>query len=90
MKTDSYVVESNFHFPTDYNLLWDCSRKAIDTIEKFKVKYPSIEGWRKLSDGFKSLKNLNRALGKASSCSGKTENTKKTICKTISYQSNCI
>jgi len=51
--------------------LWDCSRKAIDTIEKFKVKYPSIEGWRKLSDGFKSLKNLNRALGKASSCSGK-------------------
>ncbi|MDR2085701.1 MAG: ISNCY family transposase, partial [Dysgonamonadaceae bacterium] len=25
VKTDSFVVESNVHFPTDYNLLWDCS-----------------------------------------------------------------
>jgi hypothetical protein len=23
LKTDSFVVESNVHFPTDYNLLWD-------------------------------------------------------------------
>ena len=35
-KTDSFVVETNVHFPTDYNLLWDSSRKALDTIEKFK------------------------------------------------------
>jgi hypothetical protein len=25
-KTDSFVVESNVHFPTDYNLLWDSAR----------------------------------------------------------------
>ena len=36
LKTDSFVVETNVHFPTDYNLLWDSSRKALDTIEKFK------------------------------------------------------
>ena len=42
IKTDSFVVEINVHFPTDYNLLWDSSRKALDTIEKFKNKYPSL------------------------------------------------
>ncbi|MDR3338592.1 MAG: ISNCY family transposase, partial [Candidatus Symbiothrix sp.] len=31
LKADSFVVESNVHFPTDYNLLWDCARKSLDT-----------------------------------------------------------
>ena len=52
-KTDSFVVETNVHFPTDYNLLWDSSRKALDTIEKFKNKYPSLSGWRKSKDWHK-------------------------------------
>lgn len=71
LKTDSFVVESNVHFPTDYNLLWDASRKACSTIEKFLKKYPSIEGWRKSYDWSKSLKSLSRSLGKASSSAGK-------------------
>ena len=40
LKTDSFVFESNVHFPTDYNLLWDCSRKCIDTVRAFIKKYP--------------------------------------------------
>ena len=40
-KTDSFVVESNVHFPTDYNLLWDASRKIIDNINWFTAKYSS-------------------------------------------------
>ena len=31
LKTDSFVVESNVHFPTDYNLLWNCQ----SILEKF-------------------------------------------------------
>jgi hypothetical protein len=73
LKSDSYVVESNVHFPTDYNLLWDSSRKALDTIAKFTSKYSGIKGWRKSYDWFKSLKNLSRALGKASSSGGKNK-----------------
>jgi hypothetical protein len=34
-KTDSFVVKSNVHFPTDYNLLWDCARKSLDMVSKF-------------------------------------------------------
>ena len=31
-KTDSYVLETNVHFPTDLNLLWDGQRKCLDLI----------------------------------------------------------
>lgn len=74
LKTDSYVVESNVHFPTDYGLLWDSSRKALDVIEWFKEEYGNIENWRKSTDWYKGLKNLSRALGRVSSTGGKDKN----------------
>ena len=39
LKTDSFVVESNVHFPTDYNLIWDSARKCLDIVGKFLEKY---------------------------------------------------
>ena len=33
IKTDSYVLETNVHFSTDLNLLWDSLRKGLDTVE---------------------------------------------------------
>jgi len=33
-KTDSFIVETDTHFPTDYNLLWDSDRKCLDIVEK--------------------------------------------------------
>jgi hypothetical protein len=71
LKTDSFVVESNVHFPTDYNLLWDCGRKCLDIIDNFLNKYPEIEGWRKIKNWRKELKNLMRSVGRASSSGGK-------------------
>ncbi len=91
-KTDSFVVESNVHFPTDYNLLWDSSRKALGSIEWFTNKYSSIEGWRKSKDWFKALKNLNRSVGKASVSGGKGKEervknvTKQYLTKAISFR----
>ena len=70
-KTDSFVVESNVHFPTDYNLLLDSSRKTIDTVNWFTEKYPTMEGWRKSKDWFRALKNLSRGVGQASVSGGK-------------------
>ena len=29
-KADTYVLETNVHFPTDLNLLWDAQRKCLD------------------------------------------------------------
>ena len=70
-KTDSFVVESDVHFPTDYNLLWDASRKILDIVNWYTIKYPSTEGWRKSHDWYSSLKNLARAVGQASASGGK-------------------
>ncbi len=71
VKTDSFVVDSNVHFPTDYNLLWGSSKKAIGTISWFTNKYPEIEHWGKLNDWYKTLKDLSRAVGQSSSGGGK-------------------
>jgi hypothetical protein len=71
LKTDSFVVESNVHFPTDYNLLWDSARKCLDMVGKFLEKYPEVQGWRKMGDWYRQLKNSMRAVGKVSSSGGK-------------------
>ena len=71
LKTDSFVVESNVHFPTDYNLLWDSTRKCLDMVDKFLEKYSWIPEWRKMGDWRRHLKNSMRAVGKTSSSGGK-------------------
>ena len=73
LKSDSFVVESNVHFPTDYNLLWDSARKCLDGISHLTKKYEDIEGWRKLSNWRQELKGLMRELGRASSSGGKNK-----------------
>lgn len=73
LKTDSYVVESNVHFPTDYNLLWDCARKCMDGVSKFVDKYGEIKGWRKMGDWRLQVKGLMRELGRASASGGKNK-----------------
>lgn len=71
LKTDSFVVESNVHFPTDYNLLWDSARKCLDTVGKFLKKHDGYKGWRKIGNWRYEMKGLMRELGKASSSGGK-------------------
>lgn len=60
LKTDSYVLETNIHFPTDLNLLWDSARKCLDIIEKLQQKI-SIPGWRKIKKIRKTIKSTFRA-----------------------------
>lgn len=70
LKTDSFVVESNVHFPTDYNLLWDSARKSIDVMKQLQEKH-NLPGWRKANNWLNDLKNKMRALGRASASGGK-------------------
>jgi len=66
LKTDSFVVETDTHFPTDYNLLWDSARKCIDCAEKLDIR-----GWRKSRNWHNRLKGLMRAVGNAGHGGGK-------------------
>jgi transposase, IS5 family len=60
VKVDSYVLETDVHFPTDLNLLWDAGRKCVDLIEGFRASGYALPGWRKAKDWRRQLKNLQR------------------------------
>ena len=81
LKTDSFVVESNVHFPTDYNILWDSLRKCLDMVAKIVTKYPQITGWRKMGFWRKTFKNGSRQIGQVSGRGGKNkeENLQKEV-----------
>ena len=80
LKSDSFVVESNVHFPTDYNLLWDCARKCIGTVSKLMNKHKNIEGWRKIGNWRSEIKKLMRNLGQANRSGGKNKKEKVVAC----------
>jgi len=68
------VVESNVHFPTDYNLLWDSARKCIDTLSDFLHEHSDLPGWRNLSYWYRTLKNKMREISQSKN---KTEEKRK-------------
>lgn len=71
IKTDGYVLETNVHFPTDVNLLWDCARKCLDSIQKCIENDIELEGWRKLKDWRTRLKYLKIGVERAKNGGGK-------------------
>ena len=79
LKTDSYALETNVHFPTDLNLLWDSLRKCLDMIEQLKA-LTSLQGWRKIKNIRKMLKSLFRATSQKV-FKGKDEHQKKQFVK---------
>jgi len=88
LKTDSYVLETNVHFPTDLNLLWDSLRKCLDIIEKL-VKITEVKGWRKIKNIRKGLKSLFRATSQHV-FKGKNNNVKKQYVKQYLQQARLL
>lgn len=75
LKTDSYAVETNVHFPTDIGLLWDSGRKCLDMVKDL-LKIGHIKGWRKMKDLRKTFKSQSRATSQKV-FKGKDEHQKK-------------
>lgn len=69
------MVESDVHFPTDYNLLWDCARKGLDIIGILLEGTPDLSGWRNIESWYRTLKILMREVGKTSSSKSKNKDT---------------
>jgi transposase, IS5 family len=76
IKSDTYVLETNVHFPTDLNLLLDAMRKAIDIMDYCRKNY-SLTGWRKLKFWRSALKSSQRSTSKA--CASSSKNKDKTV-----------
>ncbi len=88
LKTDSYALETNVHFPTDLNLLWDSLRKCLDMIEKLQ-DITSLKGWRKIKNIRKMLKSLFRATSQKV-FKGKDELQKKNYVKQYLHQAKIL
>ncbi len=61
-KSDTYVLETNVHFPTDLNLLWDACRKCLDLLPRLAHSH-HLPGWRKAATWQKQLKTFLRVCG---------------------------
>jgi IS5 family transposase len=60
-----YVLETDVHFPTDLNLLWDAGRKCVDLVEKYRDQFGcALPGWRKAKEWRRQLKNCERATSR--------------------------
>jgi hypothetical protein len=68
-KTDSYVLETNVHYPTDLNLLWDAQRKCLDLIAPLLSRY-ALPGWRKAKAWRRKLKTQMIGLTRLASAGG--------------------
>ena len=72
IKVDTYVLETDVHFPTDLNLLLDGGRKCLDLVAKYRDKLGyDLPGWRKLEDWQRRLKAWERVASKTSTGGGK-------------------
>ena len=62
VKVDTYVLETDVHFPTDLNLLWDAGRKCVDLIVKYRDRLGyALPGWRKAKAWRRQLKGCERS-----------------------------
>jgi len=61
VKVDSYVLETDVHFPTDLNLLWDAGRKCVDLVAGLRASGYELPGWRKFKQWRRQLKACERA-----------------------------
>ena len=59
-RCDSFVVETDVHFPTDINLLWDAMRKAI-TLTALWCESLQLSDWRQYRYNLRQLKRLMRS-----------------------------
>lgn len=73
-------METNVHFPTDLNLLWDSLRVTLGLLGKELVGKPEIIGWRKLRSMLSKTKSIYRSCSQAV-FKGKNEYQKEKMVK---------
>lgn len=75
-RCDSFVVESNVHYPTDTNLLYDAVRKSVKLTADV-CRDLNIKGWRQNKSLVQKLKNNFRSFQKMKYSNSKDETKKQ-------------
>jgi transposase, IS5 family len=74
-RCDSFVVETNVHYPTDINLLFDAMRKVITLIARLCERY-DMSDWRQYIYNINHVKRMMRTAQSKKRSSAKTEEQK--------------
>jgi hypothetical protein len=74
-RCDSFVVETDVHYPTDINLLLDAIRKIVFLIGR-ECENVGITEWRQYKHIFKKIKKLFNKVGKLKRSTSKNEDVK--------------
>lgn len=75
-RCDSFVVETDVHFPTDINLLFDAVRKVVELIALLCI-FCGSSLWNKSNVDIQELKRLYRKVQKLKHSTSKDEDKKK-------------
>lgn len=75
-RCDSFVVETNVHFPTDINLLFDATRKII-TLLAFACEVVGVSYWRQYLLNIKKVKKSYNAVRQLKHSNSKDDNKKE-------------
>lgn len=81
-RCDSFVVETDVHFPTDINLLFDAMRKVITLIASLCAAC-GMSDWRQCKYNISKLKRLYRKVQKLKHSTSKDENKKEAQARLI-------
>ena len=65
VRADSFVCETNIHYPTESSLIWDGMKKLIPLGRKLAESL-EIEGWRQASHQLKKIKEQVREIAQLS------------------------
>jgi len=65
VRADSFVVETNIHYPTESSLIWDGVRKFVPLCVEL-AKLLDVDGWRQAKHLMKKVKELNRNISRVS------------------------
>jgi transposase, IS5 family len=74
-RCDSFVLETNIHFPTDISLLYDAVRKAIEESAQLAVSY-GLPDWRQFRYHIKQFKKQYRIIQVLKHSTSKNEEKK--------------
>ena len=70
VRADSFVVETNIHYPTESSLICDGTRKVIELCVMLSTLF-GIEGWRQHAHLLKMVKRTARRISRISSRKGR-------------------
>ncbi len=69
VRGDTFVVETNIHYPTESTVIGDGLRKIVNLSAEL-AKEHEVEGWRQAKHLLKKVRGLVRAIGRASRAKG--------------------